>query len=563
MRDKDEDRAALRGLEKRFGLAAYEPQFRGALEDFCRHLAGLGDNQRFAEVCTLISSVIGDEQTLDEELVDELLRISNNERVVRFSFAPCLLPCLLHAQKKRAPQRKSHAGYEIRYAGVGLDKELMAFASFYLNLAIYTESNPPWEPDALFENGEPNSEPPDLEISFPPTDFRLHNAPHLEARVRASKLPRAVDRGKYDLESVMLAYLCESDASALVFTSESFLSSTKQSRLLTRQHLLDLLRIRKVTELKVTQPHRFLIELGPSRHENEAIQMAAAGSVHQLTRTAPKRSQNGRTKALISVDEIRSAGDSLKPARYLAVGPTGGRDFAEQMNNISYSTKYRLADFFEITRPKTTKNDPVGTFAISEMRAGNISANGEILGALRKINVRSTLAVGLEEQVIKLGDILFAHRGPIGHVAYVTDAIASETKMWAGQTLLIFRARKKNSGDRSTKYCDPRVLFMYLLAPDVRASWSKFTTGDRSPAIPIGQIESFSLPENLILPKKPKQVISPISSTAPLGYTDLILSEFQDRQKKLMALCEIQKNMDHGLDRVWEAAWTKLISYEM
>lgn len=562
MRDNDADRSALKGLEARFGLAAYDPQFRGALEDFARHIDGLEKNQRFAAVCALISGVISDDETLDDEVVDEILRISRNERIARFSFTPSLLPCLRHAQNSQFPHRRRYSAYEIRYAGVGPDKELMAFASLFLNLAIYTESNPPWDPDMLFDNGEPNSELPDLEISFPPAEFRLGDAPHLEPSVRASKLPRAVDRGKYDLESVMLAYLCEAEASALVFISEIFLSSTKQSRLLTRQHLLDLFRIRKVSELTMTQPHRFLIEVGPVGHENEIIQMAKIGAVPDLIGAAPSRSSSVRSSGLISVSEIRSAGDSLNPARYLATGPAGGGNLAEHFNNAFRPTKYRLADFFDIIRPKTTKSDPVGTLTIQEIRAGNISANGEISGMPRRISVRATLAIGLEEQVIKPGDILFAHRGPIGHVAYVADADVHETKIWASQTLLIFRARKKNSGDRNMQYCDPRVLFMYLLTPGVRSNWAKFATGDRSPAIPIGQIESFGLPENLIAPKKAKQPASQLSSNSPLSCTDLILAEFQNRQKQLMKLHEIQTSLNAGLDQVWGAAWMKLTSNE-
>ena len=80
---------------------------------------------------------------------------------------------------------------------------------------FYTEAGPPWAPDMLFDDGEPNAEPPDLEISFPPESFREADAPGLEASIREWKVPRAVDRGGYDLESVMLAYLGDSEAPAL------------------------------------------------------------------------------------------------------------------------------------------------------------------------------------------------------------------------------------------------------------------------------------------------------------------------------------------------------------
>ncbi|MEP2878157.1 MAG: hypothetical protein ABJP13_00040 [Sulfitobacter sp.] len=553
MRKSDADKAALERLEKRFGLAPYDPQFRGALEDFSRHLDGLEHIQRFDAVCALISDAIGEKEAVEDELVADLLQISQNERILRFSFAPSLLICLQHAHMTQP----AHSGCEVRYAGVGPDKELAAFASLFLNLAVYTESNPPWKPDMLFDDGEPNTEHPDLEISFPPAEFKLIDAPHLEESVRASGLPRAVDRGKYDLESVMLEYLCETEGSALIFTSENFLSSTKQSRLLARQHLLDHFRLRKVTELTTGQPHRFLIEIDPMGQVNEEIQMAVAATSGRPSRTGEGRKLNRRKSAFIPVSDIRSAGDTLKPSRYLVTGPAGGQNLAEHFNNVFRPAKYRLADLFEIIRPKATKHDPVGTFAIQEVRAGNISANGEITGELRKIVVRSTLAIGLEEQVIKPGDILFAHRGPIGHVTYVTSTDVEDTNIWASQTLLIFRPRRRSSRDRNAMYCDPKVLLMYLLTPAVREVWRKLATGDRSPSIPIGQIESFHLPENLILSKKPKKVGGQAEPASPESYTDQILAEYQSRQEQLIRLQDIQASMNDGLVRVWETAWTK------
>lgn len=562
LRGHEADQAALRRLEDRFGLAPYEPEFRGAIEDFARHLDELEDNKRFAAVCSLISGAISDGEKLDAELVDVLLEVSSGKRIVRFSFAPCLLLCLRHAQENGQASRRRYHGYETRYSGIGADRELMAFSSLFLNLPIYTETNPPWDPDTLLDDEEPNVEQPKVEFSFPPADFRLNNAPHLEASVRASKLPRAVDRGKYDLESVMLDYLCEADGSAFVFTSENFLSSTKQSRLVARQHLLDQLRVRRVSDVTMIQPDRFLIELGPLGVDLEMISLDEPRTAQHLTKTTHDRNLFRPSFALIPVAEIRSAGASLKPSRYITTGPAGGQDLAVQMKNIANPPKRRLVDLFEITRPKTTKDDPTGTFSIQEVRAGNISANGEVTGRLRKINVRSSSATRLEEQVIKPGDILFAHRGPIGHVAFVTDADIQQDVIFAGQTLLILRARRRTSGARSMEYCDPRILFMYLLTADVRASWSKFSTGDRSPAIPIGEIENFGLPENLVLQKKPKRLASPVRAASPQSYTDLILAEYRDRQDKLIKLREFQTSMNEGLNRVWETAWEKRVNGE-
>jgi hypothetical protein len=556
-RNKDEDRASLRRLEVRFGLPPYEPEFSGTMQDFARHLDSLDRKQRFTAVCGLISDAIGGDGRLDVELGDTLLEISSEQRIVRFSFLPCLLPCLRHAQDNLPTGSRRSSGNEVRYSGIGLDRELMAFASLFLNLPIYTETNPPWDPDTLLDGDEPNVELPELEISSPPADSRLADAPQIEASVRASRLPRAVSHGKFDLESVMLNYLCDAEGAAFAFTSRNFLSSPVQSRQLTRQRLLDSLRVCQVSELTLKEPHLFAIELDTIRHPNETVRMLATTALAPRPETAHSRTTFSRNNVLVPVDAIRSAGFTLEPARYLGPSAAGGASMAEKMSNVFRPPRYALADFFEVKRPKTTKADPVGTLGIQEVRAGNITANGEISGALRKISIRSTLEIGLEEQVIKPGDILFAHRGPIGHVAYVTEADIRESKIWAGQTVLIFRARKKSSGDRDMQYCDPRVLFMYLLTPEVRRKWRSIAIGDRSPAIPIGEVESFKLPDNLLLAKKPKRAGLSVGAGNPCSPTELILAEYQDRQNNLLKLQKIQASMKDGLRRVSETAWVK------
>ena len=96
---------------------------------------------------------------------------------------------------------------------------------------------------------------------------------------------------------------------------------------------------------------------------------------------------------------------------------------------------------------------------------------------------------------------------------------------------------------------------MYMLTPDVQSSWRRLAISDRSPAIPIGQIESFRLPENLLLHNKPRQTALPIGSTPPRNYTEILLAEFQLRENKLKELSLIQSSLNEGLDRVWKASW--------
>lgn len=106
-------------------------------------------------------------------------------------------------------------------------------------------------------------------------------------------------------------------------------------------------------------------------------------------------------------------------------------------------------------------------------------------------------------------------------------------------------------------YCDPKVLFMYLLTAKVRNFWSQIAIGDRSPAIPIGEIERFGLPEKLLLEKRPLKA----SIEAPIGETDtypyLVLREFEKRQKHLQAIRDLEEDMTQGLEVAWEKAWAR------
>jgi hypothetical protein len=302
----------------------------------------------------------------------------------------------------------------------------------------------------------------------------------------------------------------------------------------------------------------FLIELDTTDEETDAIRMESTATIERfLGKLSQGREIRGKSE-LVTVDNIRSLGDSLAPKRYLSKGPVGGRGIGEVFRNIHTPSTHKLADLFEIIRPKTTKDNPTGTMQINELRPGDISENGNLSGAFRKIHVKPALETGLQEQKIKAGDILFAHRGPIGRVGYVTQADVEAADMWAAQSLLIFRPQRRKSGKGLQPYCDPRVLFMYLLVPKVRESWLKLAIGDRSPAIPIGEVERFGLPENLLLEKKPQKGRRLENNSKPASYNDLIVDEFGARQAHLMKMREIETSMKDELDRVWETAWTKM-----
>lgn len=556
LRDNQADRTALALAETRFGLSAYDPEVRGALEDTVRHLDRLGNEERFAKVYDLIAAASDRQNLLDPEISDELVRISSNHAIVRFSFTPAILPCLRHAQSTRMRGAHTYDRYATRYAGIGSDVELVAFATLFLNIPVYAEMNPPWDPDILLDDGEPNSEPPDLEITFPPEGFRAEDAPHLETSVRKSQIPRAVDRGKFDLESVMLEYLSDAPASALAFVSRNFVLSTRQACLRTRQHLLETMRIRHVAELTSTTRSMTVIELGQQGELNETVRMVSTETIKRFLGAEHHEREIRGVSERVTVTEIGSAGDSLGPARYLANGPAGGRSVGAVFKNTHTPTKYKLADLFEIVRPKTTKDDPVGKLKINEVRPGDVSDLGDLLASSRELHVKSASKSGLLEQKIKAGDVLFAHRGPIGRVAYVTQGDVEASDIWAAQSLLIFRPRKQMSGKGKLPYCDPRVLFMYLLTHEVRDSWNKLAIGDRSPAIPIGEIERFGLHENLLMTRKHGQAGTAEGTLKADKSCDLIIAEFKARRANLQKIRGLEATMKCGLDRTWDLTWS-------
>ena len=164
-----------------------------------------------------------------------------------------------------------------------------------------------------------------------------------------------------------------------------------------------------------------------------------------------------RTSGNISYDVIYDTGHSFLPARYFSKGPSGGRGIVGKARNHFEAKTFKLVDVFDVIRPKSTKNDPAGSLEIQELRAGNITSVGGIEGDLRHITVRPTKGPSLEAQIIKEGDILFAHRGPIGRVAYVADTDLDRIGLWASQTLLRLKFQMQHQrpfGHRMLRWTD-------------------------------------------------------------------------------------------------------------
>lgn len=390
--DKHTTAAALR-LKRRLEPVHDKPTLRGAFEDAVRYLDSLKQTQRFREVCSLIECALTDAEKLSSDLADEFLervRGAVDERPVRFSFAPSILLCLRYAQQVRQASEQGFPGHEIFYSRLRGDRELIASASLYLDLPIYIESGPPWERDLLDDGGDPLSDEPKLEISFPPAVFKSEKALELESSIRELQLPRAIDRGVYDIESVMVAYLCDNGRRALALVSKSFLSSPKQSRLAARQRLLDMRSIQRVAELEGTQDPAYLISLGGFGLPTDQIQMISTPDVRQFIGTVPLRGQLHKRSTFVSIDDLEVAGGNLLPQRYISNGPIGVPSLARRSSYIRNPTHFCLADLFDIIRPKTIREDPVGTAGVREISGRNISQFGDLLGRPRQVYIRSS-----------------------------------------------------------------------------------------------------------------------------------------------------------------------------
>lgn len=108
---------------------------------------------------------------------------------------------------------------------------------------------PPWERSAPLENGEPATDDPDIEISFPPNEVFLKDLEHLKESIVRMRVPQSVARGRVDVESVMLRYLERESASARIVVSDKALSGRKMARRTVRSDLIHGMRIRQITEL--------------------------------------------------------------------------------------------------------------------------------------------------------------------------------------------------------------------------------------------------------------------------------------------------------------------------
>lgn len=180
--------------------------------------------------------------------------------------------------------------------------------------------------------------------------------------------------------------------------------------------------------------------------------------------------------------------------------------------------EFRVADIFDVIRPKFVRNDPVGDDFIIELGARNLSADNEFIDINRRISVRHTRLASLEEQRIRKGDILFVHRTNIGQVYYVNPEDearlqkrlqatviekVSTAKLFASQDFYILRQRRRTSSHENWKHCDPRLLYMILMLPPVLKHWRSVVSGKKSPSIPIGEVERFDIPPQLVVKAVP------------------------------------------------------------
>lgn len=553
-----EARQTLKRVEKRFGLKIYLTSHSGLLSDAVLLLKSLDENERFETVCNLILAANVGKVSIDPQLNDDIIQLCRSQDIVRFSFEGSMLICLVYGRALIGTSRMARTVEPIRYAGIGSDVHLMAFASIFLGLPTSVEVGPPWQPDMLFDFDEPIIDLPNLEISFPPAVVYAKDSGHLEDSIRSCKLPRAVDRGKYDVESVMLQYLENSSSAAIAFVSQEFLTTPKLSRYTARNQLLKSSRLRRVTELVYSQPKtapefRFAVELNPGDEFLKLIQMTRVQSLLEF-RSARARQMRGKNQR-VTIDDIALHGKTLLPSRFLGVGPVDADTLSNLYAKMRKPGGTRLADLFEVIRPKTTRHESQGELTIHEVRAGDITEQGEISKASRQICVRETIGPNLASQELRTDDILLAHKGPVGRVAYIDSESASgdqDARLWAAQSILVLRARKQQSAQAGSPTCDPKIMFMYLLSPQIRKHWQEASTNVRSPSLSIANIERLEIIEPL-LKLKGKSPAALAHTEKYSGFQKTIVKKFDSRRAKLAEIAGMKSQMETELDEVSKA----------
>lgn len=309
--------------------------------------------------------------------------------------------------------------------------------------------------------------------------------------------------------------------------------------------------MRSVTEIQdPKQITRFAVELGAAdQHYDNVIMKSADRLPQQLEFEA--REHRGANQT-ISPGEIENLRGILLPSKYLGDGPTAGKNIKKAFRNRHRPARTRLADLFHVIRPKTTRNDTTGTLLLTEVRAGDITQLGEIAETSRQLLLTDTKKEKLKEQELRLGDILLAHRGPVGRVAYYIPRLGDDgddLKVWAGQSVMILRARTKSADQIGRPACDPRMLFMYLQSPVIQKYWRETATDIRSPSLSIGSIERLEIAEPLLVFKnKSKENVAHNKKFS--ARQKLFLKAFQTRQDNLVKINRIQLRLERDLNRV-------------
>lgn len=94
---------------------------------------------------------------------------------------------------------------------------------------------------------------------------------------------------------------------------------------------------------------------------------------------------------------------------------------------------------------------------------------------------------------------------------------------------------------------------MYLSTPKVQDSWLKLAIGDRSPAIPIGEVERFALPDSLMIDRKlAKSKDERYDSDSTYGQ---LRDAFRERQATLRSVRALETKLDDQLEKAWDIFW--------
>ena len=359
-RDRNE---AIRILDERSRLTKkrYEPS--GVLMDGVKWLATCSYDDRFEHVMDLMRAASSADDAPfwpDRDVAESIADLCGSKLPVIFSFEQALPSCLVYAKRIKESAQGIHGPHPsdaVRFAGLDAEVPMLAYAALYLQLPIRVEPGWPWEDGETIDGDGNPYERPRLAIAMPSTSHKARDDGDMAKSAKRTGLPRMVDRNRIDIESAALFHYSQMDHPSLVFVSADVLSAARQSKWAVRIALRKNQVVRRIVEISKpvcrNLPHPvFVIELGGIDNPVSMVSMRKADTIGKGGFLDRSQGEFKGKMQDVSILDIQSSGDNLLPSRYLSKSTRKIIELTDVLKFVRSPEKIRLADVFEVIRPK-------------------------------------------------------------------------------------------------------------------------------------------------------------------------------------------------------------------